>query len=157
MGRDDVFLELGERPVELAYLRSLREVRDVDKDGVPELIVGEAPFAYWAYSGAESPPPVRVVLTWDGQRYRVAHNLMRAEPPSEALLQRRLSMIRAARPEIGCSLLVQTMLELIYTGHGDRAEQFLKRAKPDEAERTTFEQSFSASLAESPYAPAWPP
>lgn len=148
-----VLLELGDKPELIADFDNVTKIGDLDGDSRPEITVADASFGYWGYCGADSPPATPVVLRWTSKGYRPAFDLMWKPAPSAEFLAERRRSIARARPEKALSLRVQTMLELIYTGHPDMAEPFLATTLTDRKERTQFLAAFKRKLASSPYAP----
>lgn len=107
------------------------ELLDVDGDGVPEIRVGDWRFAYWRdYPFSES-PYFEVILRFQGNGYRVACDLMRENPPSEAVLAARArettrGWTRGDPPADFWAFAVQ----LIYSGNADLAWRWLDSSWP---------------------------
>ena len=146
----------------IAGLHSFPLFNDLDGDGTLEVAVQDWTFAYWKASFAESPAPV-VVLKLDGERFRVAPELMRHDPPPFAALAQRAAEILSDdrweeyKTERGVLTgpppqLWTVMLDLIYTGHWSLAFRFLDMAWPDDVEgKEVFARAFVEQLQSSPY------
>lgn len=136
---------------------------DVDGDGVLEVRVQEQAFRYWKTSFADSPAP-EVILRWNGAGYVLAPELMARPAIAEAELAGRAREIAEIAGKNGSakpsdtlwklSLLWRTMLELIYTGHADRADAFFDQAWPTSlAGKDLFRREFDQQLRSSRF---WP-
>lgn len=136
---------------------------DIDGDGVLEMRVQEQAFRYWKTSFAESPAP-EVILRWDGAAYVVAPELMAGPAIAEEALAGRAREIAeiaakdaSAKPSDTLwklSLLWRTMLELIYTGHAERAYGFFDEAWPVSLPgKDSFRREFDRQLRSSRF---WP-
>jgi hypothetical protein len=134
--------------------------RDVDGDGVAELVTGDDVWAYWNTSYASSPRP-GVILSWDGNSWSFSQVLNRRRPPPETelrLVEARLKPLLNAGLWDGSELWMQ-MLELIYHGSADRAHEMLVNAWPEGAvwegqSRERFWADFRAQLARSKFSEA---
>ncbi len=133
---------------------------DVDGDSKLEIVMRDWLFADALESFAHS--PVReVILRYQGGAYRVASDLMHKPPPSHEYLEGRAQEaqedtswgVRNAWPDVPASLL-NTMLELLYTGHPDLAWEFLEMAWPQNIpDKDDWASDFRATLEESQF---WP-
>lgn len=131
---------------------------DLDGDGVPEVELNDWTFQYWNTSFADSPAP-RVVLKWDGDRFNADPQLMRQPAPPDAELDSEAAAFRQRMLTEGDQFelwmrsgLWRRMLDLIYTGHADRAWDFFDDAWPDEHPgKDAFLTDFCLQLARSPY------
>lgn len=136
---------------------------DRNGDGLPEITLPDWTFIGWKALPAESPAP-SVVLQYNPikARYEAAPELMRKAPPElnmEVLevkyklagLERKDNRFSPYPPEIW-----GTMLELIYTGNADLAEEVFNRTFPEKniLERHHFLEAFRMQLERSPYWPA---
>jgi hypothetical protein len=134
---------------------------DMDGDSKLEVVVGDRTFAHMApdYVSYRSPD---VILRYQDGAYRIAVDLMHKPAPSREDLERRAQQAREdvswgrmrrnfhEVPEI----LLNTMVELLYTGHPDLTWQFLEMAwPPDISEKDAWLSKFRAELEESQY---WP-
>ena len=142
--------------------------KDINGDGVFELALADATFAYWNTAFSESPLP-KVVLQFQDGKYALARGLMSAPPPLPAMLAARLKAVRSEmRPSADnpaaltiAPALWNFMLDLIYSGNGDLAWKVFDQAWPDGAQgwcpdsgeitKEEFLSNFRKQLAESPY------
>ncbi len=112
------------------------EFKDLDNDGKYEATGRDWTFAYWGTSFAGSPAP-EVILRWKNGRYRLAEDLMRRKYARDEVLKIVDDFENDILPlsEDNKSLHVDTtisaaMLELIYTGNGNLAWEFVDRVWP---------------------------
>lgn len=112
------------------------DFKDLDNDGKYEAIGRDWAFAYWGSSFAGSPAP-KVILRWKNGRYRLADDLMRKKYNRDDILRMAKDFSDEILPvsEDDKSLRVDpkvwaAMLELIYTGNGNLAWEFIDRAWP---------------------------
>lgn len=118
-------------------------------------------FANWNTDFGDSPAP-KVMLRFIDGAYRVAPDLMRASLPND--LQATAASVRnydgskkgGAWPDADVSpQLWGRMLDLIYSGHADKAWKFLDAAWPPNLKgKDAFGLDFRSQLAKSPYWPA---
>lgn len=155
-----------------AFVGGLRKVDDVrasfsntrflnlDDDPALEVVLSDTGFVYWYAPFAAMPSP-RVALKFRNGRYRFAPELTRRPAIPEAVLRRQAQALRTSDWWGTSDLhpydfnLWDIMLELIYTGHYDRARQFLDEGwRPDfpGKEKIRFE-FFDCQLRRSKY---WP-
>jgi hypothetical protein len=111
-------------------------------------------FAYWKVGFAGSPMP-RVLLAWNGTTWAFSQDLNRASAHSEEDL---LAVAAAASADLSqgattpSSDLWDAMLDLIYTGHADRAMALLDQAWPDTTPgKQEFRKEFLEQLDSSPF------
>lgn len=130
---------------------------DLDRDGRPEFEGRDWSFAYWRASFAESPAP-RIVLSFDGERYRLTPEMMRTSAPSARQLEEKIESVlldpswEDGRPPV---TLWSEALDLIYTGHPELGLRFIRMAWPSNIEGVDeFIADFRERLNESPYAGA---
>jgi hypothetical protein len=117
-------------------------------------------FANWHSDFADSPAP-KVILRYKDGAYRIAPDLMRTPQVNQGDLTAKIKKIRAVTtgsrdgswPEAAVPPeLWGTMLDLIYTGHSNRASQFFEDAWPQTiAGKEAFKRDFAEQLKESPY------
>ncbi|MBK9118782.1 MAG: hypothetical protein IPM18_04160 [Phycisphaerales bacterium] len=129
---------------------------DLDDDGVYEFITADPTFDYWNASHAESPFP-RVVLAFRAGRYRLAPEYMRTAPPSSADFDAWVNEARTSQSFSGsrpAPLFWGRMLDLIYGGHADLAEELFRLGWPPEIPgKHEFRADFDRTLRSSRY---WP-
>lgn len=108
---------------------------NLDDDPALEAELYDFNFAYWKTSFASSPAP-RVALKLRDGKYRFAPELMRRPAIPEPTLRREMWLLRTSEYWGSIDIypyhykLWDIMLELIYTGHYDRARQFLDEGWP---------------------------
>jgi hypothetical protein len=130
-------------------------------DGRPglEMRLLDDQFVLWRTTFVHSRMP-EVILCFDGALYRPDPELMRRPGPDEQSLKDRAAAARDSedwerwRDEGVTPEVTNTMSELIYTGHYDRAEQFMHDAWPaDRADKKHFWDQFRCHLQSGPF---WP-
>ena len=137
------------------------EFKDLDKDKIPEIIGHDCTFLdWWAMLGSTAAP--RIVLSYlEGTGYVMAPDLMRKDPPSDAVMQKFAASCKG-KP---ISKVWSYMLDLIYTGNGDTAMKFYEMVDFDaeaqatndqgvKADKTEYLEAFKEHLSTSPYWPA---
>jgi hypothetical protein len=132
--------------------------KDLDGDLKPEVLMKDWTFAYWRSSFTGSSKPPTVILRYRDGAYRVAADLMRKPAPSPTELKRRAQRVREDQwwKETGepPSHLWGYIFELLYTGHGKLAWQFLEMAwRPGVSGKDEFLREFRDQLSASPF---WP-
>lgn len=175
---DNIILSLGGKVRKIAEIsdqHSSLEAKDIDEDGTDELILNDWTFVVWHTSFQEFPHP-KVVLKYQNGNYKPSAKLMR-KPYSE---KNRLELWKKAR-EISALLkellkdsdfsiekwlsddvdyysqllppeLWAIMLDLLYTGNGNLALEFLEKAWYKKLEgEVVFLKSFQQQLLKSPY------
>lgn len=159
-------LSLGKtiQPVaEIHGAHSCPMLKDLDEDGIPEVVMNDWTFAYWKSWFSDSPAPT-IILRHEKGRYVVDLEKMRKPAPTGAQLRATAETVRSVhrdedRKELldkfgmaRCDLW-REMLELIYTGNDAQAWRLLDMAWPfgDKA-REQFQQEFRMQLFVSP---AW--
>ena len=132
--------------------------RDLDGDGVDEFLTLDETFSD---GSAEAPYPA-VVLAWDpaAGTWMPSPDHMRRPTPPPAELDRRAAAIRE-RPGSDLAvrrLLESEMLDLIYAGYWEAADQFLASAWPggnrpeaDAPSEEAFRMELYDRMAQSPY------
>jgi hypothetical protein len=147
---------------------------DIGGDGTIEGIGIENTFDCWNYSSASS-PRFTVALRVKNGKVRLATDLMKTPPPSAAYMNKIVAETKAklvlAKDEKGNDTneiiapfeLVTNMLELIYSGNGESAMEFVDQVWPNQdvtwestlPRRSVNKQQFIAEvkgqLAKSPY------
>jgi hypothetical protein len=93
-------------------------------------------WSYWPSSFASSVTH-KVVLRWDGEKFRLDLNEMRSPRPTDQLWKTALKDVDNAlrdggdtRGALGVTLW-DTTLDLIYTGHSELAWKFVREVNPD--------------------------
>ena len=93
-------------------------------------------WSYWPSSFASSVSH-KVILRWDGEKFRLDLNKMRHPPPTPQQWKAALKDVDDALKDGGATrgalavTLWDTTLGLIYTGHSDLAWKFVREANPD--------------------------
>ena len=137
--------------------------KDLDNDGIPEIIGHDCTFLDW-WAALGKPPAPKVILRYiEGSGYVLADDLMRKDPPADGDMQVYADSLKDA----DISKLWSYMLDLIYTGNGDPAWKFYdmvewndkweaNNAGNDEGKdaKTEFLEAFKEHLSTSPYWPA---
>lgn len=132
------------------------ELKDVDGDAIPEIVVSDNTFAYRWTCGACSPYP-KVILTYGAGGYHFAPELMRRAAPSLDGLEQTIHEL--AQVPDSCQgvheSLLRIMLDLIYSGQEPTAWALLARPglqSPYLPDKPQFEAELRQALSESPYA-----
>jgi hypothetical protein len=143
-------LELGETVREIAVADLQHSIdgylRDLDGDGVMEIIARDYTFAYWRGSFAFSPAPPIVLRFRDG-KYELAPELMRKAAPTESEFADMPKKVRSA--EFPVQALAGMLLELIYSGHSDMAWRLASLVRV--GREPDFLSGFCSQLSGSPY------
>lgn len=140
------------------------EVKDMDGDKIYEYTGCDDTFAYWNSGFAGSPMP-KVILRYEGDRLYLASDLMRQLVPDSDVIMEKVGEVRKEmekfvnspmRFDSGFpdfySPLWGNMLDLIYSGWGDKAFEFLDLAWPKQKpEKDKFIAEFKKQLAKSHY------
>ena len=134
--------------------------KDLDKDGIPELVVFDWNFAYWNASFASSPAP-QVILRYQDGKYVVDRELMKKplesikSPVADEEFRKSECDAGNAWKKDGYCLSSDVwghMLDLIYAGHAEAAWRYLDEVwKADEATKASFVSDFKHQLALSAY------
>lgn len=146
----------------IAGFHSTPRFTDLAGDGTVQVLVHDWAFDYWKTSFAHAPAP-RVVLQFDGERFRLAPEHMRTEPPAADILAVKAEAVRTDPSWMhyvpGGGLFEQpppelwaVMLDLIYSGHWDLAFEFFEEAWPrGVAGQQSFARAFVKQLRSSMY------
>jgi hypothetical protein len=112
---DDMALE-----AEIRGLSDGIEFKDLDKDGIPEIIGHDCTFLDW-WAALGKPPAPKIILRYiEGSGYVLADDLMRKDPPADEDMQVYADSLKNG----SISRVWSYMLDLIYTGNGDTAWKF---------------------------------
>jgi len=108
------------------------ELKDLDDDGIPELVVSDDAFYHWPQCMDGAPEP-EIILRWTNGKYTPAADLMFKPAPPEQSLQARAIQIRAGpgwNAETGSvpDALWTNAVALMYTGHEELAWGFVDMA-----------------------------
>jgi hypothetical protein len=108
------------------------ELKDLDGDGIPELVVSDDAFYHWPQCMDGEPEP-EIILRWTNGKYTPAADLMFKPAPPEQSLQARAIQIRSDpgwNAETGSvpDALWTNVVALMYTGHEELARGFLEIA-----------------------------
>ncbi len=110
--------------------------RDMDGDGMPEVIIRDWTYAYWPVCFATAPAP-QVILKWRNGKYELAAELIRTPVPSgnelaTMALRTRKEWEKSVSNKYDRALipqrLFQTALDLMYRGHEALGWQFIAMA-----------------------------
>jgi hypothetical protein len=153
--------ECGARFRKIAEIESLGkfpELRDLDGDGIPEVIVSDNAFYHWPVCRDGEPMP-EVILRWRNGKYVVARDLMFKPVPAKEELEAKAAVIRSSSKwdaESGSvpPELWTNGLALLYSGHESLGWEFVETAwKPGFPGRKELIDHYLLSrLAESVYA-----
>lgn len=147
-------------------LRLLATLQDGDSDLAHFERIGGGPgyyyvtsdiWSYWPDSFAFSTSH-KVILRWDGDKFRLDLNRMGNPPPTAQQWDFALKAVNDALGETGNTrgalgtTLWNTVLDLIYTGHSDLAWKFVGEASPSalQGENASL-GDFCSKLKDSPY------
>ncbi len=154
-----------ERIVYLDGIDAQFEIRDLDGDQEYEFIGRDDTFNYWNACHADSPFPL-VILRYEGGALRFADELISQMNPAPEIVMKRLDGICAHMKTLEKSPmrfntgffmdfhppLWSSMLDLIYTGSGDKAWIFYDLAWPEKKiGKDKFLNEFKKQLQKSPY------
>ncbi len=123
--------ELKGQPELAAEIKGLAQgikFKDMEDDGVPEIIGHDCTFLDWWASIGEAPAP-KVILRWTGGEYIPDEFYMRQNPPSKEEMKEYLTENKGRF----VSYVWKYMLDLIYTGNGEIAWEFYDMVEWDEA------------------------
>lgn len=143
------------------------DFKDLDSDGKYEAVGRDWTFAYWGSSFAESPAP-EVILRWKNGSYRLADDLMRKKYYRDEVMKivdefkNDILPLSEEDKTLHVDITISAaMLELIYTGNGNLAWEFVDRVWPipdDDSLKTRwlsdkrkFLKDFKAQLRKSDY------
>ncbi|MBN2754600.1 MAG: hypothetical protein JXR81_07010 [Candidatus Goldbacteria bacterium] len=148
----------------MAEIKGLSEgisFKDLNADGVPELIGNDCTFLnWWASFGGDTAP--KVILEYKDGAYLIAAGLMKQSPP----LDEEMREYAEKNKNEFISYVWEYMLNLIYGGNGDKAWEFYDMVQWNEdwesamteAGRSTdgtdkgdFLEAFKEHLSTSPY------
>jgi len=151
--------ECGKKFRQIATVDSLGtypELKDLDGDGIPEVIASDNAFYHFplCYDGEPMPG---VILRWHDGSYVAARDLMAKPAPSQQEFDAKAVQIRKTLESDDSwgawDDLSTTALELMYSGHETLGWKFLNDALPESAEKEGFVSQFRGRLEESAY---WP-
>jgi hypothetical protein len=132
--------------------------QDVNGDHKLEFVGNDWTFAYWHAAFAQSPAP-QIILRFQDDQYVLATDLMQKPAPSAIDIQSHIqTILRNASwswetPEPPADLWGY-MLELIYAGHAEQAQEVFLKAWPENVPgKEKFLGEFWKRLSRSPY---WP-
>jgi hypothetical protein len=125
---------------------------DVDRDGIPEVRVGDFRFAYWRDVPFSETPVPDVVMRFRGDHYEVACDLMRAPPPDDAALREHArELTRGWQSGDPPAELWGLAVDLVYGGNADSAWRLLALGWPaGNPGREEFVRELRQRLADSP-------
>lgn len=123
---------------EIDGIDSVPRFRDLNSDGVLEIVLQDKTYRYWPGCYAESPAPT-VVLRWNQREYLADARLMSIPPPSRDEIKAKAERIAqdaqwAGDPSGQYSRwyipqeLFQTALDLMYGGHEEEGWAFIRLA-----------------------------
>ena len=117
---------------EINSLGTYPELRDLDGDGIPELIVSDDAFYHWP-EGHDGEPMPEVILRWRKGKYVAAQDLMYKPAPAKDELEATAAVIRsspawnAESAEVPPELWTNA-LALMYGGHERLGWEFVDKA-----------------------------
>ena len=138
------------------------QIKDINNDGIYEIITKDWNFAYWEAPYALS-PATEIIFTYNNGKYILAIDLMRNRiSDSNYILQLgRQIKSKFDKEDTSDGKLIQQgipvdlwkgMLDLIYTGNGDKAFNLVDIAWPETKEgKNQFIHEFKVQLAKSKY------
>lgn len=148
----------------MAEIKGLSEgisFKDLNGDGVPELLGSDCTFLnWWANFGNETAP--KIILEYKDGAYVLAADLMKKSPP----LEEEMREYAAANKNEFISYIWEYMLGLIYGGNGDKAWEFYDMVEwnedweesmteagrsTDRTDKGDFLEAFKEHLSTSPY------
>jgi len=148
----------------MAEIKGLSEgisFKDLNNDGVPELLGSDCTFLnWWANFGNETAP--QVILEYKNGVFVLAAGLMKKSPPLDEEMQE----YAAANKNEFISYVWDYMLKLIYGGNGDKAWAFYDMVEwnedwedtmtdagrsTDKTDKGDFLEAFKEHLSTSPY------
>jgi hypothetical protein len=127
--------ECGEKFRQIATVESwgtYPELKDLDGDGVPELIASDNVFYHWPVCRDGEPMP-EVILRWRNGKYVAASDLMYKPAPTREELEAMATAIRSSSGWNAESCWVPAKLwtnaiALMYSGHESLGWEFVERA-----------------------------
>jgi hypothetical protein len=161
-----VVLSVADNFKEVAEIRGLAdgvEFKDIDKDGKPELIGRDCTFMDWWAAFGEAPAP-KVIMRYGDNGFVFAEDLMKKDPPSTEQMR---SYIKKNKGGF-ITWVWKYMLDLIYSGNGDKAWKFYdmvdwdpdwesqmmqENTEKEISDKEDFKQAFKEHLTTSTY---WP-
>jgi hypothetical protein len=127
-------------------------LEDVNRDGVPEIKIGDFRFAYWRDVPFSDTPVPEVLLRFRRRGYEVACDLMRQPPPDDASLRETARELAGGwktgdpPPEFW-----GFAVDLVYAGNADQAWRLFEVGwPPGNPGRDEFVRELRARLADSP-------
>jgi hypothetical protein len=137
------------------------ELKDLDSDGIPELIVSDNAFYHWPICMDGEPMP-EVVLRWKSGHYLPAPELMAKPAPSRPNLEALAAAVRDSSgwDTASCSApeaLWTNAVSLMYSGHEQLAWEFIDQAwKPgfpsdNSTKESVLDNGIRARLEQSVY------
>ncbi len=150
-------IELGDVVREVATVDSedsdYAHFEGIHHNGTYEFLGWDYTFGYWHTSFADSPSP-QVILRFNGARYALDLAAMHKAAPSGAELNGVVREVRSGDrfQNYPPPVLWKTMLDLIYTGHPDRAWKLVDQSwQPGHVAKQTFLERFCGRLASGQY------
>jgi len=132
----------------------LSDFENMDDDPDLEFFMADWTFAYWRVSFSASPAP-EVILKYNGKKYELANDLMRAPGLSRQDLDQLASEVKSWfgwQDDQPPSILWAEMLNLIYTGNMAQAWDLLDLSWPAKIEgKEQFLKDFRLQLKKSPF------
>lgn len=139
------------------------EFKDLDGNGIPELIGTDCTFLDWWAAVGETPEP-KVIQSFDGKKYFVNMDLMGSQmdaPPDKKEMQAYINKNRGGF----ISYVWSYMLDMIYSGYGETAwefyelvpwdntweEQMLGGGKQQPTDKQSYLEAFKEHLSTSVY------
>ncbi len=149
---------------EIELEHSWPDFKDLNKDGILELLISDWTFAYWKIPFAQSPAP-QITLGFNGRRWVFEPRWNKKARPSpndflasqakikQAFVDTKLDASLGDREDTGAPVLLWTeMLNLIYSGNADLALKLFDSAWPaDSPHKKKFQCEFGRQLGQSPF------
>ncbi len=131
------------------------EFKDLNNDGVMELVTNEDVFAYWYTSFAASPMP-EVVLSLQNGKYRADPKYMRKAVPTGKEIKAEADGVESWSGAQGPEVTWKYAIDLIYSGNMPSAKKYVDLAwRPDIAgefkSKEEFWRELDETIKDSPY------
>lgn len=130
------------------------EFKDLNNDGVMEIITHEDAFAYWNTSFAASPMP-EVILSLKNEKYKADPKYMRKPAPTDNEIKKNAISVESWSGAQGPEVAWKCALDLIYSGNIASAKKYVDLAWKDKNSSFKSKDDFWRQLSEqikiSPY------
>lgn len=155
-----LIFELGEQFREIQYIASSHldfdgenkelELKDIDNDNIPEITFYDPSWRYWNNSAGFEAPIINIILKYNNGNYHLYTERMLKNLPDEKSYNIMINKCRKLGNSVNnSSFLWSYMLDLIYTGHFDKAMEFLDKAWPPNVEgKDNYKKDFLNMLSQ---------